>query len=185
VFLPTTKTWEWHTGAAVADFSKLEAFYAVATNGGTLWTPNAWDGTPVDIAVPYLMSIPAVIVDLLREQSQAQTPHEVLQTINEFLSTDSSADTLDWALLLRWCLMASQTGTQPNKSKLNLDTTPVTINDEEFDWWMGNRLDVSLGPRPMVAAAASQPANTATNTAAEYLALSKMLAPICCSSART
>ncbi len=107
MFLPTTKTWEWHTGAAVADFSKLEAFYAVATNGGTLWTPNAWDGTPVDIAVPYLMSIPAVIVDLLREQSQAQTPHEVLQTINEFLCTDSSADTLDWALLLKWSLKFS------------------------------------------------------------------------------
>ena len=174
--LPTTKTWEWHMGAAVADFSKLEAFYADATNRGTLWTPNALDGTPEDIAVPYLLSIPAVIVNLLREQGQAQTPHEVLQIIDEFLSTDPSADTLDWALLRRWCLLASQTGTQQNKSRLNLDTTPVTIDDEEFDLWMGNRLDVSLGPRPMVAAAASQPANTVTNTAAEYLALSKMLA---------
>ena len=36
VCLPTTKTWEWHTGPAVADFSKLEAFYADATNGGNL-----------------------------------------------------------------------------------------------------------------------------------------------------
>jgi hypothetical protein len=163
----------------------LDAFYADATNGGTLWTPNTSDGTPEAIAVPYLLSIPAVIVDLLREQGQAQTPHEVLETIDEFLSTDDSAAALDWELLRRWCLVASQTGTQPNKSKLNLDTTPVTIDDDDFDRWMGNRLDVSLGPRPMVAASASQPANTATNIAAEYLALSKMLAQTCCSSART
>ena len=111
MFLPTTKTWEWHTGAAVADFSKLEAFYADATNRGTLWTPNALDGTPEDIAVPYLLSIPAVIVDLLREQGQAQTPHEVLQIIDEFLSTDPSADTLDWALLRMWC-----PGGEPNRN---------------------------------------------------------------------
>ena len=36
VCLPTTKSWEWHTGPAVADFSKLEAFYADDTNGGHL-----------------------------------------------------------------------------------------------------------------------------------------------------
>ena len=176
VCLPTTKTWEWHTGTAVADFSKLDAFYTNDATGGTLWTPNTSDGTPEEITVPYLLSIPAVIVDLLREQGNAQTPHEVLQTIDEFLLTDASADSLDWELLRRWCLVASQTGTQQNKSKLNLDTTPVTIDDEDFDRWMGNRLNVSLGPRPMVAASASQPANMATNTVAEYLALSKMLA---------
>ena len=176
VCLPTTKTWEWHTGTAVVDFSKLDAFYANDATGGTLWTPNTSDGTPEEIAVPYLLSIPAVIVNLLREQGHALTPHEVLQTIDEFLLTDGSTEALDWELLRRWCLVASQTGTQQNKSKLNLDITPVTIDDEDFDRWMGNRLDGSLGPRPMVAASASQPANMATNTAAEYLALSKMLA---------
>ncbi len=72
--------------------------------------------------------------------------------------------------------MASQTGTQQNKSKLNLETTSVTIDDKEFDRWMGNRLDVSLGPRPLVAASTPQPATTASNTSAEYLALSKMFA---------
>ena len=96
--------------------------------------------------------------------------------IDEFLSNDASVNGLDWDLLRRWCLVASQTGTHQTKSRLNLDTTPVTIDDEGFDRWMGNRLDVSLGPRKLVAAAESQPANGATNTAAEYLALSKLLA---------
>ena len=53
--------------------------------GGTLWTPTATDGTPEDIAVLYLLSVPALIVDLLREQGQAQTPYEVLRTIDEYL----------------------------------------------------------------------------------------------------
>ena len=104
------------------------------------------------------------------------TPHEVLRTIDEYLPNDAYTATLDWGLLRKWCLVASQSGTQQNKSKLNLDTTPVTIDDEEFDRWMGNRLNVSLGPRPLVAASAPQPATTASTNAAEYLALSKMLA---------
>ena len=41
---------------------------------------------------------------------------------------------------------------------------------------MGNRLDVSLSPRPLVATSAPQPTPKASNTAAEYIALSKMLA---------
>ncbi len=41
---------------------------------------------------------------------------------------------------------------------------------------MGNRLDVSLGPRPAVTAPAPPPATTASTNAAEYLALSKMFA---------
>jgi hypothetical protein len=154
----------------------LEAFYANDTNGGTLWTPAATDGNPEDIAVPYLLSIPALIVNLLRDQGQAQTPHEVLRTIDEYLPNDAYTATLDWGLLRKWCLVASQTGIQQNKSKLNLHTTPVTTDDEEFDWWMGNRLDVSFGPWPLVAASVPQPVTTASKTVAEYLALSKMLA---------
>ncbi len=131
--LPTTKSWERHTGPTVADFSKLEAFYANDTNGGTLWTPTAMDGNPKDIVVPYLLSILALIVDLLRDQGQAQTPYKVLCTIDEYLPNNAYAAALDWGLLRKWCLVASQTGTQQNKSKLNLDTTPVTIDNEEFD----------------------------------------------------
>jgi len=176
VCLPTTKSWEWHAGPAVTDFAKLEAFYADDTNGGTLWTPTTGDGAPGEIGVPYLLAVPALVVDLLRDQGQAQTPYEVLRTIDEYLPNDAHAAALDWDLLRKWCLVASQTGTQPNKSRLNLDTTPVTIDDEEFDRWMGNRLDVSLGQRPAVTAPAPPPAPTASTTAGDYLALSQMFA---------
>ncbi len=93
------------------DFSKLEAFYADDTNGGNLWTPTAADGTPEDIGVPYLLSVPALIVNLLRDQGQAHTPYEVLQTIDEYLPNEAYAAALDWGLLRKWCLVASQTGT--------------------------------------------------------------------------
>jgi hypothetical protein len=54
VCLPTTKSWEWHTGDALADFTKLENFYARDANKGTLWTPAAGDGAPAAIQAPNL-----------------------------------------------------------------------------------------------------------------------------------
>ena len=85
------------------------------------------DGNPEDIAVPFLLSVPALILDLLRDQGQAQTPYEVLRTIDEYLPNNAYAATLDWGLLHKWSLVASQTGTQQNKSKLNLDTISLTL----------------------------------------------------------
>ena len=41
---------------------------------------------------------------------------------------------------------------------------------------MGNRLNVSLSPRPLVATSMPQPTPKASNTAPEYIALSKILA---------
>lgn len=56
-----------------------------------------------------------------------------------------------------------------------LDTSLVTIDDAEFDQWVGNHLDTFFGPRPAVSAV--PPAGLAGNQQAmDYLALSKMLA---------
>jgi hypothetical protein len=179
VCLPTTKAWEWHTGPAITDYAKLDNFFDDDANGGKLWTPSAADGTPADIEVPYLLAIPSVLVDLLRTQGPAPTPYEVLTTIDEFVNSSATADATNWELLRKWCLVASQTGTGSNsaKSKLNLDTTPVTIDDEGFDRWVGTRLDVSFGPRPTIAASVpAHHAPAAGSPAADYLALSKMFA---------
>ncbi len=55
--------------------------------------------------------------------------------------------------------------------------TPVTIDDAEFYRWVGNRLDVSLGPRPSMSTAPAAGAGaTSSQQAMDYLALSKMLA---------
>ena len=61
------------------------------------------------------------------------------------------------------------------KSKVFLDTNPVTIDDEDFNQWVGNCLGITLGPRPSTSAApaAGIPGN---QQAMDYLALSKMLA---------
>ena len=44
VCLATTKSWDWHTGDAITDFTKCNEYYAVEANKGTLWTPAAGVG---------------------------------------------------------------------------------------------------------------------------------------------
>jgi hypothetical protein len=69
--------------------------------------------------------------------------------------------------------VASQAGTN-GKSKVFLDTSPVNIDDEDFDQWVGNRLDITFGPHPLVSAV-SVAGTASTQQAMDYLALSKML----------
>ncbi len=85
ICLPTTKTWEWHAGDAITDFDKFCEFHEAAANKGNLWTPTAGDGVPAEIRVPNLLAIPNMLVDLLRNQGSAITPHDVLATINDFV----------------------------------------------------------------------------------------------------
>ncbi len=182
VYLPATKTWEWHTGHANCNFDKLTDFYAEKENKGKLWTPGAGDGATKEAKVPNLLAIPNALVDLLRTQGPAITPYDVLATINDFISSGGHPGGQQWDCVKRWCLLASQAGTN-GKSKVFLDTSPVTINDEEFDRWVGNRLDVSMGPHTPAAhtggtAGGSAPVGGAGGgqQALDYLALSKLLA---------
>ncbi len=78
--------------------------------------------------------------------------------------------------------MASQTGAN-GKSKVFFETSPVTIDDKDFDRWVGNRLDVLLRPCPMtmvtgVAAGGAEVAGVVggNQQALDYLALAKLLA---------
>jgi hypothetical protein len=57
-----------------------------------------------------------------------------------------------------------------------MDTSPVTIDDEDFDCWVRNRLDVLLGPRPMTMATLGTPGTPVPQQGMDYLALAKMLA---------
>ncbi len=65
--------------------------------------------------------------------------------------------------------MAGQANANGN-SKVFLDTNLVTIDDEEFDRWVGNCLDIIFGPCP------STPTSAGNQQAMDYLALSNMLA---------
>jgi hypothetical protein len=71
ICLPTTKTWEWHTGDAVTKFDKFMEFHDVEANKGTLWTPTVGDGAPVELKVPNLVAIQNMLVDLLQNQTSS------------------------------------------------------------------------------------------------------------------
>ncbi len=85
VCLPMTKSWEWHRGNAITDFTKVKAYYAVKANKGTLWTPGANDGPPSAVPVPNLLAIPNALANHLRTPGPAITPHDVLATVDDFI----------------------------------------------------------------------------------------------------
>jgi hypothetical protein len=179
VCLPTTKMWEWHTGHANCSFDKLKEFYSEEANKGKLWMPGAGEGIAKEVKVPNLLAIPNALMNLLRPQGTVITPYAVLETVNNFIESDGHPGGPQWDCVCKWCLVASQTGTN-EKSKVFMDTSPITINDEEFDCWVGNRLDVSLGPRPTTVATLGTPGAPVTQQGMDYLALAKMLATTIC-----
>ena len=119
--------------------------------------PAAGDGPPAKLKVPNLVAIPNVLVDLPPTQGSAVTPYDVLASIDNFVQ--GSGEPGDhWDYIRKWYLVVGQANAN-GKSNVFLDTKPVTIDDEDFNRWVGNRLDIAFGPRP-----------------SDYLALSKMLA---------
>jgi hypothetical protein len=153
ICLPTTKTWDWHTGDAVMDFDKFSEFHDVEANKGNLWMPTVGDGVPAELKVPNLVAIPNMLFDLLHNQGSAVTPYDVLASIDDFVQ-QSGEPGHHWEYFRKWCLVAGQANAN-GKSKMCLDTTPVTVDDEDFDRWVGTRLDIAFGPRPQTAAGPS------------------------------
>ncbi len=70
--------------------------------------------------------------------------------------------------------MACQTGNN-GKSKVFLNTIPVTIDDDKFDRWVGIKLDITLSLGPSGVTPTKMAALTGTQ-AFDYLAMLKMLA---------
>jgi hypothetical protein len=172
IYLPTTKTWDWHTGDAVMDFDKFSEFHDVEANKGNLWTSTVGDGVPAELKVPNLVAIPNMLVDLLRNQGSAVTPYDILASIDSFVQ-QSGEPGHHWEYVRKWCLVAGQANAN-GKSKVCLDTTPVTIDDEYFDRWVGTRLNIAFRPRPPTAAGPSA-GLTGNQPAMDFLALSQML----------
>jgi len=172
ICLQTTKTWEWHAGDAVTDFEKFREFHDVEANKGNLWTPTAGDGVPAELRVPNLLAIPNMLVDLLRNQGSAITPHDILASTDDFVQ-DSREPGQHWEYVRKWCLVAGQANAS-GKSKVCLDTTPVTVDDEDFDRWVGTRLDIAFGSRPLTSAGPLA-GLTSNQPTMDFLKLSQML----------
>jgi hypothetical protein len=174
ISLPTTKTWEWHTGNAVTNVDKFMEFHDVEANKGNLWTPTVGDGAPAELKVPNLVAIPNMLVDLLQNQGSAVTPYGVLASIDDFiLQSGELGDGDHWEYVRKWCLVAGQANAN-GKSKVFLDTAPVTVDDKDFDRWVGTRLDIAFGPRPATSAAPAA-GMKGNQPAMDFLALLKML----------
>jgi hypothetical protein len=115
----------------ITDFEKFREFHDVEANKGNIWTPTAGDGVPAELRVPNLLAIPNMLVDLLRNQGSAITPFDVLASIDDFVQ-DSGEPGQHWEYVRKWCIVAGQANAN-GKSKVCLDTTPVTVDDENLD----------------------------------------------------
>ncbi len=135
ICLPTDKTWQWFTGKAITDYTKFLKYHGDQANLGTLWKPTANEGTAVDIKVPNLLTIPNILVDVLRNQGTAATPSDILTAVEEIIASAITPGT-SWNLIRNWCMVAGQAGNN-NKSHVFLDIDSVTIDDKEFDLWVG------------------------------------------------
>jgi hypothetical protein len=171
ICLPTDKTWQWFTGKAIIDDTKFLKYHGNQANLGTLWKPTTNEGTGVDVKVPHLLAIPNILVNVLRNQGTAATPADVLTAVNKII-TSAITPRMSWDLIRNWCMVAGQAGNN-NKSHIFLDINSVTIDNKEFDLWVGQKLDSNLGPRPAIASASQQ---GTPNQAADYVNFSQILA---------
>jgi hypothetical protein len=158
-------------GKAIIDNTKFLEYHSNQTNLGTLWKPTTNDGTAVDVKVPNLLAIPNVLVDILRNQGTAATPVDILTAVYALIASAITPGT-SWDLIRNWCMVAGQ-ACNNNKSHVFLDINLVTIDNKEFDLWVGQKLDSNLGPPPAIASA-SQPGTP--NQAADYVNFSRILA---------
>ncbi len=171
ICLRMDKMWQWFTGKAIIDDTKLLEYHGNQANLGTLWKPTANEGTAVDVKVPHLLAIPNILVNVLRNQGTVATPADVLTAVDKIIASAITPKT-SWDLIHNWCMVAGQAGNN-NKSHIFLDIDSVTINDKEFDLWVGQKLDSNLGPRPAIASASQQ---GTPNQAADYVNFSQILA---------
>ncbi len=138
-----------------------------------MWALGAHNGNSMAVLVPNLLTIPNVVIDLLRTQGPAVTPYNVLTTVDGFLESNGQPPCHKWEYIWRWCVVAGHAGPS-GKSRVFLDTTPITIDDKDFAWWVGQCLDIRSRPRP--AGATRALTSAATTPAVDYLTLSKILA---------
>ncbi len=65
--------------------------------------------------------------------------------MDSFIETSGHPQGQKWECIRQWYLVVGQAGTS-GKSRVFFDITPVTIDDEEFDHWVWQKLDITLGP---------------------------------------
>jgi hypothetical protein len=151
------------------DTEALVSHYSDPNTRGTWWRPTG--GATTKMKVPYLLSIPNALVDLLHNQGTQATPVDVWTTIDDEIANSGMTE-VQWETIPRWCIVAGQMGGN-NKSLLAINVDLVVINDNEFDTWVGHDLDIALGPQQASMTAALVPD---LNTLPDYMQMSRLLA---------
>jgi len=154
VVLPQQSTWKWDTKTASTDAAALEAHYSAdPTLRGKLWAPEQAEGDEWSpIMAPRLLAVPLVLFRAIREEQKPLMPHEVrglvLTIIADADVSNKARD--DWQLVLSWCLLAAQQDANGN-SYLGVPMDAVTEGDDDyFETWIDQWLDLVFGPRPNV-----------------------------------
>ncbi len=97
---------------------------------------------------PFLLAILNVLVELLQDQGTPATPADIFNTINEVTAkTGGGIEENQWHTVQDWCVFAGQ-GRVNNKSLLAIVVESEAIDDDEFNTWVGQKLDAALGSRP-------------------------------------
>ncbi len=170
ICFPQTKAWQWFTNNVVSNQEEFQTFYDDLDNQGTWWKPTR----PMSkMKAPFLLAIPNALMELLQDQGTPTTPADILTTISEVTAITHGGITKDqWHTVGDWCILAGQ-GSASNKSLLAFKVDLVAIDDEEFNTWVGQKLDVALGPRPLQIP--PQAATTPQPPMTDYLQLSRLL----------
>ena len=173
ICLPQTKAWQWFRGLASNDRDLFESHYADPGNNGRFWSPT---GEKVELKAPFLLALPNALVEVLRGQDGPVTPGDVAETIDEVMANAGEGlDEMLWETVRNWCFCASQAGTN-GKSLMAIEVDSVVIDDEEFDKWVGDRLDQSLGHCHTATGNQAPPAPQAPTPITDYIQLSHLLA---------
>jgi hypothetical protein len=160
ICLPQVKAWQWYTGHVNTDKEDFMTFYEEEANRNKWWTPTL--AMTQETKAPHLLAIPNAMVAILQESGGAATPSDVLNAVDELQQATEGAITKEqWKTVIDWCMLAGQAN-QNGKSLLSIEVASVAIDDDEFNTWVGSKLDVAFGPRlaQNIQQVTAQPLNT-------------------------
>jgi hypothetical protein len=153
IILPQEKTWKWKSQWCNANATSLVEHYANTTQRGKLWTPDLTEDEE-ELHVPFLLAIPVVLFRAIWAKGQPLMPHDT-QAIVETLKSDpddTNATGKEWHLISQWCLMAAHKEATKGDSLMTLAVDAVTEGDDAYlARWLEQRLDTTMGPRPVTA----------------------------------
>ena len=131
----------------------LDYYATDASRRGSLWTPEIeCDGA--ETTVPRLLHMLLVLFEATREKGCPLMPHDKLAIVlklieNNYQDQDQATAVESWKLVVMWCVMAAQADQHGDSSVAFAVEAVTENNDAYFGQWMDNRLDGTMGKRPV------------------------------------